>query len=68
MCGASAHAAGTHCVNSDMMCVPSGLRVVSNVVGITPSLNGISAGRPARASWNAASMYSIVGAISTEPV
>ena len=42
--------------------------MVSSVVGMTPSLNGINAGLPARASWNAASMYSIVGAISTEPV
>ena len=68
MCGAFAHSAGTHWVNSDMMCVPSGFNVLSKVVGMTPSLNGSSAGLPARASWNAASMYSIVGAISTEPV
>ena len=51
-----------------MMCVPSGFSVLSSVVGMTPSLNGSSAGRPPRASWNAASMNSIVGAISTEPV
>ena len=38
--------AGTHWVNSDMMCVPSGFSVLSSVVGMTPSLNGISAGLP----------------------
>ena len=41
---------------------------MSKAVGITPSLNGRSAGRPSRASWNARSMYSTEGAISTEPV
>ncbi len=35
---------------------------------MTPSLNGSMAGLPTRASWNAASRYSIVGAISIEPV
>ena len=68
MCGSSLHSWGTYCVNIEKMCVPSGLSVLSSVVGMTPSLNGSSAGRPSRASWNARSMNSIVGDISTEPV
>src|ERR1039457_7727029 len=51
-----------------MMWFPSGHSALSNAVGITPSLNGRVAGHPCRASWNAFSMYSMVGAISTEPL
>ena len=68
MCGDSLHSWGTYWVNIEKMWVPSGLRVLSSVVGITPSLNGISAARPSRASWKARSMNSIDGDISTEPV
>ena len=68
MCGWACQPSGTHCVNSDMMWVPSGDRVLSNEVGMTPSLNGRAAGRPSRASWKARSMYSMLGAISTDPV
>ena len=35
---------------------------------MTPSLNGRTAATPFLASWNACSMYGMVGAISTEPV
>ena len=66
--GSSLQSAGTHWVNSEKMCVPSGFSVRSSVVGITPSQNGATAGRPSRASMKARSMYSIVGAISTDPV
>ena len=68
MCGVWLHSLGTHWVNRDMMWVPSGQRVLSKAVGMTPSLKGRSAPRPSRASWKARSMYSIDGAISTDPV
>ena len=56
MCGSSLQSAGTHWVNSDMMWVPSGLSVLSNAVGMTPSLNGRTAAFPSRASRKARSM------------
>ena len=68
MCGASFQSDGTHWVNSDMMWYPSGTSVASKAVGMTPSLNGRTAGLPSRASVKARSMYGMVGAISTEPV
>ncbi len=49
----SAHSAGTHCVNIDITCTPSGASVLSNTVGIAVSLNGSVAACPNRASWNA---------------
>ena len=45
-------------MNIDMMCLPSGARVLSNTVGISQSENGSVAALPARASWNAVSRYS----------
>ena len=48
-----AHVCGTHCVNSDMTCVPSGHSVGSTVDGITPSENGWARRSASRASWNA---------------
>ena len=56
MCGASFQSAGTHWVNSDMMWYPSGTSVESKAVGMTPSLNGRTAGMPFLASWKACSM------------
>ena len=56
VCGSSDQSDGTHWVNRDMMCVPSGERVLSKAVGITPSENGATAGRPFLASWKARSM------------
>ena len=50
MCGSSAQSCGTHWVNSENTWVPSGLSVLSSVVGITPSRTARSAGRPSRAS------------------
>jgi len=43
-------------VNSDIMWYPSGTSVLSNAVGMTPSLNGLTAGTPFLASWKACSM------------
>src|SRR5258708_29265755 len=50
VCGSRFQSDGTHWLNRDMMCVPSGHRVLSNAVGITPSLNGRTAGFPSPAS------------------
>ncbi len=44
---------GTHCVNIETTCWPSGASVRSNTDGMQMSANGVAAGRPATASWNA---------------
>ena len=44
---------GTHCVNIDITCLPSGASVGSNTDGMQMSANGSAAARPATASWNA---------------
>ena len=54
-------------MNSETTCAPSGASDGSSVVGITPSENGSVAGRPARASSNDRSIWSIEGAISNPP-
>ena len=50
-----------------MMCFPSGASVWSNTVGISTSANGSSAPRPARASWNPRSRYSMSSSTAIAP-
>ena len=57
-CGSVDQVCGTHWVNIDITCAPSGASVGSSVDGTTVSQNGRSAARPSRASWKARSMYS----------
>src|SRR6266545_3981278 len=67
--GASAQSSGTHWVNIEKLWTPSGINVLSRVVGMTPSTNGRSAPfRNRWASWNASSAYWGEKHSSTEPV
>ena len=63
----AAHVCGTHCVNIDTTCWPSGASVGSNTDGMQMSANGSAAARPATASWNARSMSSSDSASTIVP-
>ena len=65
--GVAAHVCGTHCVNIDTTCWPSGASVGSNTDGMQMSANGSVAARPATASWNAPSMSSSDSASTIVP-
>ena len=68
VCGAAAHSCGTHCVNIDMTCLPSGASVGSNTDGMQMSANGTRRRRgPATASWNARSTSSSDSASTIVP-
>ena len=58
---------GTHCVNIDTTCLPSGASVGSKTLGMQMSANGSAAARPATASWNAPSMSSSDSASTIVP-
>ena len=68
-CGSSFQSSGTHWLNIENTCTPSGASCLSSVVGIVPSTNGATAAlRSMCASWNARSAYCGLKHSSTEPV
>src|SRR5260221_14633352 len=67
VCGSRFQSDGTHWLNRDMMCVPSGHRVLSNAVGITPSLNGRTAGLSLPAAREDRPVNPLHGATPTQP-
>ena len=66
-CGSAFQVCGTHWVNIDTTCWPSGASESSNTLGMQMSANGSVAGCAVTASWNALSMSSSDSASTIVP-